>query len=122
MPTIKRLKDIRAEHQLQYKRKKKNPIIKFDISQKIYNSKTWKQLRNSYFANHPLCQRCLEKGIVKPADDIHHTIPFLTGKTSDEIYELAYDYNNLMSVCKQCHLEIHTELNKIRRQNKEQNI
>lgn len=122
MPYIKTLKQIRQEHQLQYKRKKKNPIIKFDISQKIYNSKQWKQLRNSYFADHPLCQRCLEKGIIKPSDDVHHTIPFLTGKTSDEIYELAYDYQNLQALCKQCHSEIHSELNKIRRQNKEQNI
>ena len=123
MPTIKRLKDIRAEHQLQYKRKGlfKKPTIKFDISQKIYNSKTWKQLRELYYSDHPLCQRCLEKGIIKPSEEIHHKIPFLTGKTSDEIYELAYDYENLMSVCKQCHSEIHKELNELKRQNNKTN-
>lgn len=121
MPTIKTLKQIRQEHQLQYKRKGlfKKPIIKFDISQKIYNSKTWKQLRNSYFAENPLCERCLEKGIIKPAEQVHHVQPFLTGKTYEEKMQLAYDYNNLMSVCKQCHSDIHKELNELKRQNKD---
>lgn len=122
MPYIKTLKQIRQQHQLQYKRKKKNPIIKFDISQKIYNSKTWKQLRNSYFAENPLCQRCLEKGIVKPADDIHHIKPFLSGKTYEEKLQLAYDYNNLQSLCKQCHSDIHKELNELKRQTNKINI
>lgn len=116
MPTIKTLKQIRQEHQLQYKHKKKNPIVRFDISQKIYNSKTWKQLRELYYSEHPLCEQCLEKGIIKAADQVHHIQPFLTGKTYEEKMQLAYDYNNLMSVCKQCHSDIHKELNELKRQ------
>lgn len=120
MPTIKTLKQIRQEHQLQYKKKKKNPIVKFDISQKIYNSKNWKQLRELYYSEHPLCEQCLEKGIIKAAEEIHHKIPFLTGQTLEEQYHLAYNKDNLQSLCSQCHHEIHNQMrNKEDKQNKE---
>lgn len=103
MPEIKRLKDIRAEHQLQYKHKRQNVIQPYNISQKIYNSKQWKQLRNSYITEHPLCEQCLLEDNITPAEDVHHIKPFLSGITYNEILSLAYDYNNLMSLCKQCH-------------------
>lgn len=123
MPTIKRLKDIRAEHQLQYKRKglfKKQQIIQEpNISQIVYNSNKWKKLRELYYSKQPLCEQCLEHGIITPAEQIHHIQPFLTGKTYEEKMQLAYDYNNLMSVCKQCHSDIHKELNELKRQNKD---
>lgn len=54
----------------------------------------------------PLCEICLSKGIVKPAVDIHHRDSFCnyTGKM---MKWKAYDFNNLMSLCKECHAELH---------------
>lgn len=92
--------------------KKKNPYFQqpVSISQKIYNSTLWKKLRNSYIAEHPLCERCLAEGRVTPAVACHHVQPFLSGSTYQEQINLAYDVSNLMAVCSQCHKDLHQEL------------
>ncbi len=68
----------------------------------IYNSKKWKELRKSYISEHPKCEICGED-----ACQVHHIKRFSTGKSKKEIEKLAYDYNNLMSLCKHCHLSKH---------------
>lgn len=74
---------------------------------KIYNSERWKRLRAWKFTNSPLCEICLQQDIVTPAEDIHHIISFMS--TDDPIQRkfLAYDYDNLQSLCKQCHQRRH---------------
>lgn len=73
----------------------------------------WKQLRNSYIAEFPLCQSCLEKGKITPGKDVHHVISFSSGKTLEEQLKLAYDYDNLMTLCRECHLEKHGKKPKV---------
>ena len=46
---------------------------------KYYGSKLWHSLRNSYIREHPLCEECLAKGIVTPAEHVHHITPFSQG-------------------------------------------
>lgn len=108
MPTIPFLKNIRSD--LRKKKKIQEPV---SISQKIYNSKMWKQLRNSYIAEFPLCQSCLEKGKITPAEQIHHRVEFLKGTTQAEIEALAFDWDNLQALCKDCHLEKHGKKPKV---------
>lgn len=55
---------------------------------------------------HPICEICLSKGVITPAIDIHHKDSFLNYRGMKRI-EKAYDYNNLMSLCKECHQRIH---------------
>ena len=108
MPKIPFIRDLKNQQ------KKKNRIQEpVSISQKIYNSKQWKQLRNAYIKEFPLCQSCLEKGKIVPAEQIHHRVEFLKGTTQAEIEALAYDWDNLMSLCKECHLEKHGKKKKI---------
>lgn len=77
-------------------------------SQKYYNTKRWKNLRNSYIKRNPLCVCCLEHfGKVTEATEVHHRTPFLRGITEEQKEELLLDEKNLMSVCKKCHLAIH---------------
>jgi len=57
--------------------------------------------------NHPLCERCEKAGKVVPAIDIHHKISFMTGKTPLDKKALAFDPNNLESLCKECHQKEH---------------
>lgn len=77
---------------------------------KIYNSARWRELRQLKFQQNPLCETCLKKGIIKPADDIHHIVSFMS--TSDSIQRrfLAFDFDNLMSLCDECHQEIHNRM------------
>jgi len=95
--------------------KKKNPYFQqpVSISQKIYNSKLWKKLRNAYIAEFPLCEECMKHGRVTPATEVHHKVEFLKGTTQVEIESLAYDWNNLMALCKECHLEKHGKKKKV---------
>lgn len=74
---------------------------------RIYNSERWRKLRKLKFANDPLCEMCKKEGRITPAEDIHHIKSFMTASTPEERYRLAYDYTNLMSVCKKCHQRIH---------------
>ena len=52
-----------------------------------------------------LCERCLEKGIVKSADIVHHIIELDDEKARDP--EIALNWDNLQAVCLECHNAIH---------------
>lgn len=102
MPTINKNKISHKE--LPYKHEN-------NVSGKYYNTKQWKNLRNYYIRRNPLCEICLSKGIVKPANEVHHRIPFLNGKTDEERYELLTNEDNLQSLCYECHDEVHRKMN-----------
>ena len=77
---------------------------------KIYQTKNWKELRKAYFMEHPLCEECLKNGIIKPTEEIHHKIPISTGNDDNEMKTLAFDSDNLMALCEECHHKVHKEL------------
>lgn len=39
---------------------------------KLYNTTRWRNLRNAYLMEHPLCERCEKEGRITPATDVHH--------------------------------------------------
>ena len=87
MPTLKRA------------RKEQIRRINRDNRNEIYQSKRWKELRLVKLANSPLCEICLSNDKIEPAIDIHHR-DSLTNYTGNLRITKAYDYNNLLSVCK----------------------
>lgn len=78
-----------------------------DGGNKYYHSMSWRNLRVAYMRDHPLCERCLEKGIAKPAEEVHHIRFFESGKTEQDKWFFLLNENNLMSVCRECHQKIH---------------
>ena len=76
----------------------------------IINSRKWQRLRNEYLGYHPLCERCERDGRIKPATDVHHIKPIQSKTTIEEMTALAFDANNLMALCYQCHHLIHLEM------------
>ena len=58
---------------------------------------------------HPLCEECLKKGIIRSAKDIHHKISFMTTNDMCERERLAFDSNNLQALCRYCHCEKHNK-------------
>ena len=76
--------------------------------QTIYNSSKWQKIRNSYLQKHPLCENCLIHNIVTPAKEVHHIREISNGTSNEEMMDIAYDSNNLMSLCISCHHAIHT--------------
>ena len=80
----------------------------YDIERrKIYNSKRWRKTRKWKFVCDPLCEMCKKEGRITPAEDIHHVISFMSTDNLEYRERLAYDYDNLMSLCKKCHQKIH---------------
>lgn len=78
--------------------------------QEIYQDPRWISLRDWKRRENPLCEVCESLGRVKQMDDVHHIRPFWTGKNKDEVESLAFDPDNVMSVCKKCHADIHWKM------------
>lgn len=102
MPTIQKLP--------KRERTPKNNTARRDIRRKAYADSRWcgkNGVRNAYFALHPLCEECLKKGIVKAGENVHHKKSPFNGEDVD--WNLMLDYNNLETVCRECHADIHTK-------------
>lgn len=99
--------------------KRYNIDEKRKIRIKFYNKKDWKKLREKKLALQSTCEMCEKKGIITVAEDVHHNKSFTDGNTEDEMLDLFLDLNNLTSLCKKCHGEIHqkTKNNKIENEN-----
>lgn len=63
--------------------------------------RAWKRIRDSYVKTHPFCEQCYAKGIIVPAEEVHHKLPLSEGGT--------HARDNLISLCKSCHARIHAE-------------
>ncbi len=64
-----------------------------------YDSK-WADLRAWYIREHPLCELCLAKGETRAGQVVHHIRPLKEGGS-------RLDQENLMTLCNQCHAEVH---------------
>ena len=95
MPTLKKQTKV-------YKVRQINKENRTDI----YYSKRWRKLRLSYIMANPLCEICLALGKTTPAVDIHHKDSF-TNYTGIMRLQKAYDYTNLIALCKEHHSYLH---------------
>lgn len=91
-----------------HKQKKRERSYNKAAYQDVYNTPRWKRLRSVKVRNNPLCEECLRKGVVKQVEEVHHIVPFDIDNFSEE---LAYNYDNLISLCIECHKEAHKKLN-----------
>ena len=91
---------------LQKPSKQKSRTFNRQDRQKIYQSAKWKKLRLAKLMADPLCELCLQNNKIVPAVDIHHKDSFLN-YTGNKRLDVAYNYNNLLSVCKECHSQLH---------------
>lgn len=86
--------------------KRQTKAFKREDRQKIYQSTKWKELRIAKLMQNPLCELCLQNGKVVEAVDIHHIDSFMNYTGTDRLAK-AYDFNNLMALCKECHSKLH---------------
>lgn len=85
-----------------YDRYKRNKDAK-----RFYNSAAWKRLRLlALQRDHYLCQPCLRRGVLTPADDVHHIEPI------EKAPDRALDLDNVESICDACHNREHPEKGK----------
>lgn len=114
MAYIKPIKEVYKQRRKEYldklniKQKQTKPLNMSTLSKAhYYNSKTWKALRHKKLTEQPLCEICQARGITKAASDCHHAIKFWDQFTDDLRQLLFSDYDNLISVCEDCHHKIH---------------
>ena len=64
---------------------------------KFYSSRAWRALSVAVRKRHPLCVRCADVGVVRPADLVDHIKPVRVHP------ELRLDVTNLQPLCNSCH-------------------
>lgn len=89
-------------------KRKNNNSGKYKNRQEVYNTTLWRRMRMSKLMEQPLCEVCLMMGKTTLAEHIHHIKSFVNATNIYERDELAFSYENLMSVCHECHNNLHT--------------
>ena len=88
------------------------------MSNDFYNSRAWKGTRRNYMQSvGGLCERCLERGIITPAEIVHHKVPLTDKNVSD--LSISLGWGNLQALCRQCHAEVHEEMYESRRKRRD---
>ena len=81
-----------------------SPVKRADAKRerdRFYSSARWMRFRRVYLFDNPACLDCMAEGVYTPSYIPHHIIDRLTCP------ELAYDTDNLMSLCNACHSRRH---------------
>lgn len=69
----------------------------------------YRHVRRVYLASHPLCEKCLEQGIIRKSEEVHHKRHLLSAKTLSEMISIATDMENLEALCRDCHMAEHNK-------------
>ena len=82
----------------------------------FYRSKSWERTRAAYMRSivdtdrgpcpPGMCERCFSRGILRPAEIVHHRVHLTPTNITDPNVSLAF--SNLMRVCRDCHAELHS--------------
>lgn len=62
----------------------------------------WDKVRLAKVKKNPLCEPCLERGIVQATEIVHHIIAVVDRP------DLIFNMDNLQSVCRACHGKLHS--------------
>ncbi len=98
------------------KQKQRERTVNKELYQDIYQDPRWRKLRAAKLAENPLCEICEKKGKTVLTQEVHHIRPFQTGTTPEEIEILAFDWDNLQSLCVECHKKEDQEIRQYMRE------
>jgi 5-methylcytosine-specific restriction protein A len=83
--------------------------VKAAERKRIYDTVRWRKFRLLKLQTNPCCEVCEKDGRTTPATEVHHKVSFLTGNSPEAQYALAFDFDNLMSLCRRCHSQLHNK-------------
>lgn len=76
----------------------------------VYKHPEWKKCRRVVIVrSNGLCERCKIKNKIAKGKEVHHII-WLTEDNKDD-WNIAYNPNNLINLCTDCHNEEHDRSN-----------
>lgn len=77
-----------------------------EFAKSFYKSKRWQKTRNAYAAYVGwLCEECLQNGIYRPGEIVHHKKKLTPDNIDDP--NIALSWNNLELLCRDCHAKKH---------------
>ena len=86
--------------------KRKDPNKRTPEQQAFYKTKAWQNCRAGYMAKvGGLCEECKKKGLIVPAEIVHHKIPLNAELINDP--ETALNFDRLEALCRFCHAQKH---------------
>lgn len=77
-----------------------------EFAKAFYNSKAWKECREGYISSvYGLCEKCINKGIIKPGKIVHHTVVLTPQNINNP--EISLNWDLLEYDCQDCHNQEH---------------
>lgn len=81
-------------------------LIMWNNIREFYSSIQWRKCRDAYKkSKQGLCERCLKKGLIVPADEVHHKIRLTKENINNP--QISLNFNNLEALCESCHDKEH---------------
>ena len=82
-----------------------------DYAATFYSSKAWQDCREAYKKKvNYLCEDCLNKGIVKGCEEVHHIVFITPFNVNDP--NITLNFKNLVALCRECHRARHNREDK----------
>ena len=66
-------------------------------AKRFYKSPQWRRCREAFLAGKPLCVDCRKRGVIRPAEHVHHKLE------RRDRPDLAFDHDNLEGLCQPHH-------------------
>lgn len=77
-----------------------------EFAERFYKGTAWQRTRaHAWARDRGLCQRCLKRGIIRPAEIVHHKIELTPENINDPTISLNHEL--LEYVCLECHNKEH---------------
>ena len=77
------------------------------FAREFYCSWAWIKCARAYKQSKGgLCERCWSRGLIVPAEEVHHKVKLTPDNLSDP--QIALNWDNLECLCKNCHMEEHS--------------
>lgn len=86
----------------------KTPRAKTHNKYDIIYSNQWKKVSKAYRESFPICQRCEYLGQITKRSTMHLSVHHIRGRIKRP--DLAFDYDNLLTLCAGCHNGYFTKL------------
>ena len=72
----------------------------------FYKSQAWMRCARGYRRSvGGLCERCKKRGLIVPAEEVHHKTHLSPENINNP--EVALNWANLIALCKDCHMKEH---------------
>ena len=79
------------------------------FAEAFYRSPAWRNCRAAYISSvGGLCERCLQRGLIRAGDTVHHIRELSPDNIDDP--DVTLNWDNLICLCRDCHADVHRKV------------